>query len=183
MRALIIGLVLQLASCTLCSAQEQFDAKKVGKSVRKLANQIAEGLTVDSRDVGRAPVTTDQYRKYTLLAATATEKELIALTHHSSPAVRSYACLGLYKIKSRELLNILREHESDTAVVTTRSGCLVGQPRVVDYIFFKFLYQQRANTYSLIPADTLLIERVRAAMWDRHERNDVNIERQRKSLK
>ena len=181
-KAFATTLLLYLILGGFCKGQTHRYSDKVRKNVAAVAAQIAADSTVDGELVGRAPITTEQYLRYKKLVSLANESELRSLTNHSSAIVRCYAVKGFFDRGSTEVLGILRAHEFDTAIVVVRNGCMIGMPRVVDYMWSKFYNQQKSGTYKLTPADTLLLKKLRASRWARHEQNEAKLKKEYEAI-
>ena len=172
-----IVVIVFFASSMLLSVLSQ---AQVRAPILMLARQIAADSTVDAEFIGRAAVTTEQYRRSVVLLAQASEAELLALTDHSSPAVRCYAYQGLCERKSKALLISLRKHELDTAAVVVNVGCFGLSLTVISSMRQDFMAQQKLLPILLSPADTLLLARLNKAEDDKFE---LRMKRRRQRLK
>ena len=111
-----------------CFAKD--DSLKLRQNIRRLARKISHYKTVDFGLVGFSPVNTKQYERSMTLSGQATDRELVLLTDHKSPKVRVYAFDILAARKHKDLKSILEKHILDSAIFTSRSGCMRGTDRV-----------------------------------------------------
>jgi hypothetical protein len=78
---------------------------------------------------GRRP---EQWSRFDLLRAKATDQQLIALTDDTNAVVRCYAFQALAEKNYVDVYPIVLCHLSDTATVLTFNGCLVGSEKAGD---------------------------------------------------
>lgn len=131
MRNLILTILTFSAVTAHGQRVEPYDSTKVSSTVLAIINdfEFEDGM-VESAYVGYAGQPSDQFEVFERLYKEATESELLELTKHPEPIVRSYSFWGLAKINSNELEANLRQHLNDTTQVLTMSGCRVGIERV-----------------------------------------------------
>ena len=131
---LILFLLLPLSSFS----KSEFDKGKVSKEITEIISHIENNSSFDAHLVGFVGKKTETFGYFLKLRDKATKKELIALTDHPSPAVRSYAFIALASDASNtsnDLQLIIENHIQDSEHVSQQSGCEVWEGIKVGDIF------------------------------------------------
>ncbi|MEM7369036.1 MAG: hypothetical protein AAF587_10595 [Bacteroidota bacterium] len=140
-------LILLVVCC--CSvqilAQEDFwagrrPADHAHKSIEQLVTEIAQDSVLMSRAIGIGGLPNRQYSRFQILSSKASKEDLLTLTDHPSPVVRSYTFWALADQKVEGISWIARNHLSDTARVRTQFGC-VGETKFVADFYLDLLTQ------------------------------------------
>lgn len=101
--------------------------------VAQLVDSIAAQNEVMGSAVGFAGIRPRQYDHFMRLKEKASEQELLDLTGHPNPAVRSYAFWALAGKTPDSLFPVIADHLNDTARVETMFGCFTEQIMVGDF--------------------------------------------------
>lgn len=104
------------------------------RELKKVVVEIAEGKEVTSHGIGEGGALSKQWTRYETMKQVATPGHLLALTHHSHPAVRCYAFQAMASKHYRGVFEALLDHIYDTAIVRTQFGCIGGATTVADYM-------------------------------------------------
>ncbi len=102
--------------------------------IASLIDDMAKDGQVDASITGIGGTKSLQYKRYEWMMQSASDKLLVQLTDHTSPAVRIYAYWALSDRRSEKLRDICIKHMNDTAQVLYRSGCVGSYERVNDFI-------------------------------------------------
>jgi len=102
--------------------------------VEAIINGIAKDNVYDSEGIGIGGKKSNQRSRYDRLRDKATIEELVAATSHQNPVVRCYAFEALVEKKDTSTCQILLHHLSDTSIVSTHMGCLLGSTSVKYFI-------------------------------------------------
>ena len=160
--------------------------------IRKLVKKMEKDNMYKSSAVGYAGVRTDQWKRFEKIRVEATEEELIILTDHQNPAVRSYAFQALAEHKSESTFEILLNHVTDTAQVRTFQGCIVSSQTVGDFFMdvvtpqyisldaYKLNRRERKTVDSLLLYNDKAKIRSRSTLLQKLEKDESNYERIRK---
>lgn len=100
----------------------------------KIVSEIAIYGIVESESIYYSGKPSDQWKRYEQLFKIATTGQLIGLTDHKSPAVRSYSFLALAEKDIDRAFPVLLNHLKDTVTVEIQNGCIGGKVRVGDYL-------------------------------------------------
>jgi hypothetical protein len=146
--------------------QENSSDRKVLKepfTLRTLVADIAKENVLMGGAVGIDGGRPDQYNRFDLLRSKATDQELIALTNDTNAVVRCYAFQALAEKNYIDIYPVVISHLSDTAKVTTLSGCLMGSKKagdvMLDEVYLKCGQDgnRHLNTAQREVVDSLLI--------------------------
>lgn len=102
--------------------------------IDSLINGIAMDNILNDEGIGIGWKENDQWKRYIRLSEIATEEELVELTDHENAVVRGYSFQALAKNKSSQVFPILINHLTDTAMVTSFSGCFKTDQMLGDYL-------------------------------------------------
>jgi hypothetical protein len=106
---------------------------KISARTNRIVERIEKFDRLKGKAVGRAPIRPREYDEFVKLRKSASPGELKALTDHPWPVVRGYAFWALSYTKDIDLLPIVLDHISDTAVLDTKFGCVGRHPLVGDF--------------------------------------------------
>lgn len=106
---------------------------KVSERTDKIVKEIEAVNMVMSSGVGFGGDRPIQYDNFIKLKTHATSQELIELTNHYNPTVRSYAFWALSHDHSVDLFPILLNHINDNEFVKTQFGCIISSEPVGDF--------------------------------------------------
>lgn len=101
-------------------------------SLKMLVADIAKTNVLMGGAVGIDGGRPEQWSRFDLLRAKATDQELIALTDDTNAVVRCYAFQALAEKNYVDVYPIVICHLSDTATVRTYNGCLIGSKKAGD---------------------------------------------------
>lgn len=103
-------------------------------SMRALVADIAKENVLMGAAVGIDGRRPEQWSRFEVLRAKATDQELIALTDDTNAVVRCYAFQALAEKNYVDVYPIVICHLSDTATVHTVNGCLSGSKKAGDFM-------------------------------------------------
>jgi hypothetical protein len=87
---------------------------------------IAKYNGYDSEGIGFGGYKSSQRYRYEELRDKATSRELANATIHSNPVVACYAYEALAERKDSNIFSLLKEHLTDTSILYTHIGCVLG---------------------------------------------------------
>ncbi len=102
--------------------------------IASLIDDMANDGQLDASITGIGGTKSLQYKRYEWMMQYASDKLLVQLTDHTSPAVRVYSYWALSDRRSEMLRDICIKHMTDTAQILYRSGCIGSYERVNDFI-------------------------------------------------
>lgn len=108
----------------LPSKRQMFPKIAAETDLQKLTDQIAEKNCVYERAVGEAGAYTEVYACYERLCIIASDKELVQLIDHASPAVRVYALRALKERQSESYEAARLKLATDESKTDWFSGCM-----------------------------------------------------------
>ncbi len=143
--------------------QRKFDKSKISKETNEIVKAIEEVNIVMSSAVGYAGIRPKQYDNFLKLKTKATSDELMELTNHPNPTVRSYAFWALSYNHSIDLYPIVLNHINDIELVKTQFGCIVSGETVGDFFInvvtprYIDLNSQKLDSVQFATLDSILI--------------------------
>lgn len=132
-------------------------------SLKALIADIAKENVLMGGAVGIDGGRPEQWNRFDLLRAKATDQELIALTDDTNAVVRCYAFQALAEKNYIDVYPIVICHLSDTAKVHTLNGCLIGSKKAGDFMLEEVYSKcgqdgnRHLNTNQRAMVDSLLI--------------------------
>ena len=140
-------------------AQQRSDIAKLSDDAKTIVAIIEEEDMVPSDTMGLRSGYLPKDYPLTLLRQKLTIDELVYLTNHKNPVVRSYAFKALTMMNEPAAFDILKDHLQDTIKVSTYYGCFRSDEYVGD--FFVSAYRGREavshDSIHLNLLDSLLI--------------------------
>lgn len=125
------------------SAQPKYEKSSVSKKVRKIANQIKSAKTVEGKFIGKGASPSVVYAKFKKLIELASSEELLELTNHNSPVVRTYAFWGYVQKGYETPFFILEKNKEDRELVKRQFGCIISRTNVIDLMISLYQIENR----------------------------------------
>lgn len=188
-RASLMSIMIVLLVNNFSNAQHDTE---LSPQIRNTVSKIAQDNMYKSSAIGYGGARPEQWDRFEKLKQNATDQELITLTDHKNPAVRSYAFQALAERNSNSIFEILLNHLTDTAQLQTFQGCIVSSQTVGDFFLdvvtppyisptaYKLNRKQRKTVDSLLLYDDNARIENRAKLLENLEIDDSNYERIRK---
>ena len=95
-----------------------------------ILNVISVDNRIEQEYISNLMYKSEKYKAYRRLKEIASERVLIELTNHKSPAVRGYAFMALVDLNSAKTYTILRKHKRDKEIVYYLNGCIGGSEQL-----------------------------------------------------
>ena len=184
--------VLMMLFCSLSHSTYSQSEAELRFRIQKIVNKIEQENIYKSAAVGYGAVRTAQWNRFEKMKKEASELELVMLTDHQNPVVRSYAFQALAERQSNATFEILLNHLADTAQLQTLQGCFMSSQTVGDFFLevvtprhisleaYKLNREQRKTVDSLLLYDDKAKTRNRSALLQRLEKDRTHYERIRK---
>jgi hypothetical protein len=116
--------------------------------IQELVNEIIQVNELHHKHVGRAAITTNQYKTFIKLGDQANISELISLLNHRNSVVKGYASWALADRKYLALDKILVQFLDSKEKVKSFNGCLLSKDELSIEFYFRVLYQSHENQIS-----------------------------------
>ncbi|BAO56052.1 hypothetical protein [Nonlabens marinus] len=104
----------------------------------QLINSIIKVNTVESYCVGIACMVSPQYARFQKLKKKLSEKELIELSRHENPIIRTYASIELIQSNKGNVPELLSAELQKNEMVETFEGCIMGIDPVSSIIYHEY---------------------------------------------
>ncbi len=131
----LFTLLLLSSLCIGLSAQTL--AKGELAAALKSGNFAVEGIAANTRvegaAVGIAGTKSEQYARFHDWYSRASDEDMLRMTSHSSPVVRSYALWAMALTDHPDFASTARSLGSDDAEIDTVFGCVVERMTVADF--------------------------------------------------
>lgn len=147
--------ILLLFTSLCANAQFRYDKSKFSSIVQRIVTTLEKTDIVYGPLIGPGGMTPDQWKEFEKLLQVARTDELIAMTDHPKPVVRCYAIRALRYRDYEDIFPIVLKHISDTAIITSRYGCLGHSENVGDF-FIGMVATTRYDSSHTILSETEL---------------------------
>jgi hypothetical protein len=135
-----------------------FDSTKIRPQILNISNKLAKYKRVEGVFVGIVGTPSKIYQTGKKLRIRATREELIELTFHPSPIVRTYSFWGLAELKDTALFPILIDHINDTVQIETMFADFGERKKLCDFLLELVIPKYVFTADYLYPNKTLLAE-------------------------
>lgn len=105
---------------------------------QQLIDSIIKVNRVESDCVGYGCVVSPQYRRFQKLKEKLTDKELLELSKHNNPTIRTYASIELIQSDKGNVPEILSIELQRNEMVETFEGCIMGTDPVSSMIYHEY---------------------------------------------
>lgn len=102
--------------------------------LKTIVDEMANDNLYKSASIGYGAAKTEQWKRFLALKKVTTDKELISLMNHESPAVRAYAFEALVERKNPETFDLLLAHLDDNEEIQSFKGMNVKKQLMGDFL-------------------------------------------------
>lgn len=147
---LIIVFYLPIGSWT----QNSSNSTSLDFRIHSICEELTRERIVESERIGSIALPSEQWRRFKSLLLLSDDSILCRLIDHQSPTVRAYAFWGLIIVNSPFLMESIKKHESDSATITSRNGCIGSIETVYNFVIRTAYHEAK----KLNLTDRLIIE-------------------------
>lgn len=118
-----------------------FDTLNVPQHLRKVVKNISTVNVYETGVQGKGPAVYTNFENFKKLSASASEKELLALTDNKNNTVAVYAAVGLLDKNKQYTVSVFQKMLRRKGIVHIEDGCLLGDDHPTEPIYWKHYYQ------------------------------------------
>lgn len=136
---------------------EKYQNSKISNDTNSIVNKIVEINMVTSKAIYSDGLLSEQYVNFEELVKIASLSELKELLNHPHPVVRIYSFWTIANNYNVNLLEIIKQHFSDTTAVKTQWGCISSRDTVGNFFIDIAIWSKKLSVEQLDQLDSFLI--------------------------